>query len=288
MTKKVLYEDVVKNKRVLGLVSLMEPTDLMRTLVKLLDVQPKSAAKMVLSLKRKAEGLSGGTIETNKEFPVPSNMRDDEGTDEEMEESSALARGNAKVSWGRPGPDPVNRRHFPPDPQAHSFGGKGEPDDEDDQDFPYGASFTNYMNGPKRKKPLTSGREPKVKRKGAFDVSLHSRQPGGHGTGAHSKVQHSRANDTPSGGRSWNRQGSTPGWAGSLKDNEFDPFQRRVAKQTKNPIPLEDKMANAGDDDDEPSIFKEPNTGGTIWDPKNGKSGTSNWRGTPWRGYKKR
>lgn len=273
----MISETMCKNHKALGLVSMMQPIELMKALVKHKDLLPKDAAKVILDLKKKVEGMVSPGIETNKEFPVPASMRGPNEEDEEFEEI-ALGRPQGK-SVSLVGPPEIKRHHFPPDPRA------------DSNDYPYDDTFVNYMNNPKRKRPMMShveidpedlGSEPilpggtragNVKHKNPLDIDFRSGQPGGDGAGGggiYQKSRHSRDNDMPSQGRSWNIRGPA-GWASVLQGHEFEVPPKSIKKA--GPVELSQPVSslssrgpdNAGDNEyDIPSFMKNSNTGAQI------------------------
>lgn len=280
MRHKVIIENLYQNKKALGLVSMMAPVELMKALVKNLDLVPKDAARVVLDLKKRVEGISNPGIESNKMYPVPPQHRKD--PEDDQQDEGVLGRPWGKDSYH--GPAGFSRHQFPPDPR------------EEPGEYPYDDVFVHYMNKPKRKKPIMNSREPKVKHKNPLDIDLRSGQPGGDGAGGggiYRRSFHSRDNDTPGSGTSWSKQGK-PGWSSSPKGKEFDVPPKSIKKSK--PVELSQPVSggqakrppNAGDNDGEPSFMKDPNVGQTIWDPKTGKSGTSNFRKKPWRGYSRR
>ena len=274
---KTITETMCHNDKAMGLVSMMRPIELMKALVKHKELMPKDAAKVVLDLKKKAEGMASPGIETNKMYPVPSSMKDG-GEDDDVEEG--VSAGGNKIAYGQGGgPDVVKRHHFPPDPRPSS------------NDYPYDDTFVNYMNNPKRKRPMTSGKEidqddltdlpikpggtraGNVKYKFPMGVDLRLGQPGGDagGSGIYSKGGvHSRDNDMPSQGTSWSTRG-TPGWASTLRDKEFERPPQAVGHSE----PVEQEVSvggaisrgpdNAGDNEEDiPSFMKEPNVGSQL------------------------
>lgn len=282
----VIVEDMCKNAKALGLVSMMGPIELMKGLMKHKELVPKDAAKVVLDLKKKAEGLSGASIETNKGFPVPASMKAGP-EDEDVDEAITTVGGGTKVRGGGGGPDVIKRHHFPPDPRPN-YDSSGE----DDEGI-YKASFVNYMNNPKRKRPMMSGiekmdidpedlssepnlpggtRAGNVKHKNPLDIDLRANQPGGDGAGGagiYQKSTHSRDNSTPTQGTNWTTRG-VPGW--STTDNNFDRPPQSIRKKDKGPVELAQPVSsvgsrgpdNAGDEDDTPSFMKEPNVGSQL------------------------
>jgi len=262
-----------RNKKAMGLVSMMSPIELMKGLVKDLDILPKDAARMVMDLKKYSEALSNPSIETNKEYPVPAAMRNQ--PEDNQEENAALGRPQGKSSFH--GPTGFPRHHFPPDPR------------EKPGDFPYDDVFTNYMNSPKRKKPLMTGREPKVKTKqNPLNPNFGAGQPGGDGAGGGGMHRRSSGNGSmPGSGASFSVHGPS-GWSSAPPGAEFDVPPKTIKRARRKSELTTNRPPNAGDNDGTPSFMKTPNVGQTIWDPKTGKSGTSNHRMKPWRGYGKR
>ena len=306
---KKITEAMCRNNKVLGLVSMLRPIELMKALVRHKDLVPKDAAKIIFNLKKKAdEGMASPGIETNKSFPVPSCMKDN-GEDEEMEEGSLSAL--SKDVWGGPRPDDDGSGKFPPDPRPNY--------DQPGGEFPYEKSFTNYMNNPKRKKgyknlqmshkrpepidpedvdsqPHHPGgtRAGNIKHKPPFRTDLKLGQPGGDGAGGagmYSKSgPHSRSNAMPGQGTSWSTKGE-PGWSASPKGKRFDRPPQSIRKKDRTHVefsqPTQGGQAlrpdNAGDNDEEtPSFMKDPNVGQTIWTPGRQKS-----RSAPYRTYRK-
>jgi len=253
---KRITEDLYKNKSAMGLVGLLDPVDLMKALVQDLDLLPKEAAKVVYDLRQRSEGLSSLSIEPGKEYPVPPTHKGADVDDiDDVDENSGLARGNAKTVWGGPGPEGIKRHQFPPDPR------------EEPGDYPYDDVFVNYMNNPKRKKPLMNAKdkETNVKHKNPLDIDLRSGQPGGDGAGGggiHQRTYHTRTGDQPGSGTSWSTKGK-PGWSHHLKDKEFNTPPQSIRKKDKKPVES-GKPDNAGDNDGEPQHLKQPNVGQNI------------------------
>jgi hypothetical protein len=257
-------DELVKNQMASGLVKYMKPLDVAGVVAKDLGLCPKDAVKVTIGLIKKSEGISGPNIETNKQFPVPAQQRNDpplfdpEDLEDEMEkddvEENVLARPSTKVDIT---PKFVVQKHqFPPDPHNK------------DDDWPYDDMTTAAMkpSTKSRKRPLNmsndKGEKKKYifKEKGKFDLDLRLGQAGGDGAGGaglYQKGIHSKQNYmSTAGNRTWDRKG-IPGWSKSPEGKEFD-----LPDDTKEGI--DTKPANAGDEDDTPSFMKNPPVGSSI------------------------
>ena len=242
-----ITESMSKNRKILGLVSMMSPVELMKALVSNFELLPKEAAQVVYGLKKNSEGLSGGSIETNKMYPVPPSMKGSNDEDEFSLDEYSL----------RAGPDDDGRGKFPPDPRP-------SPDS-----FPYDPVFVNYMNNPKRKRPITSGKE-----------------NDGEGNGIYQRNFHSPDGDMPGQGSSWSVHGRK-GWSSAPGEFEIPPKSIKKADPVEFSQPLAGGQANhppnAGDTEDGTVFMNDPNVGQTIWVP--GRQGA---RSAPFRTYRKR
>lgn len=188
---KALVEKLVADTKVLGLVKMMQPVDVVAIISKDLDLFPDEAERVTSSLLHHAhncEGMSSPGIESNKKYPVPEKLRK-----KDIEEYINIV---PKYDF--------SRYHFPPDPV------------DEPGEWPYD-DMTKAAIDPKnksRKRPLMQG---------PLDTDLRKNQPGGDGAGGkgiYSKnAPHNRHNSTPS-GRSWDRKG-TPGWSSSPQGKEF-------------------------------------------------------------------
>lgn len=294
MSNKKIIEDLCRNSKIVGLVSMMKPVELMKALVKHKDLLPKDAAKIIFDLKKKAEGMGQSAIEPNKQFPVPPTLRGAD-KDDPADEIEELSVPSGKTVWGQGGgPDAIRRHHFPPDPRSTG------------QDFPYEDTFVNYMNGPKRKRSLTTvqmshkdligkileGEKRNLKYKPDLTPDLYQGQAGGDGAGGlgiYSKNgPHARNNRTSSQATSWDTRGD-PGWAASLNDKEFEVPPKSIKKA--DPVEFSQPTGggqahrpnNAGDDDDTPSFMKDPNVAQTIWVP-----GRQPAHSAPYRNWRRR
>ncbi len=262
-----------KNRKALGLVSMMTPIELMKTLVQNTDLLPKEAAKVVMGLKKHVENIAAPGIEGNQMYPIPPSHRKDpeDNQDEDAEELDELGGGG--------GPGPIDRHHFPPDPR------------EEPGDYPYDDVFVNYMNNPKRKKPLMTGREPKVRTKrNPLNPNLGAGQPGGDGAGGGGMHRRASGNGAmPGSGGSFTTAG-TAGWSSSPAGQEFEIPSKSIkrSQRSNNEGGQANHPPNAGDNDGNPNFMKSTNVGQTIWTPGTGRSGTSNHRMKPYRGYGKR
>jgi hypothetical protein len=160
-------------------------------------------AKTVRDLR--LEALNSPSIETNKQYPVPSQIRRDN-----TKEESILGRPQGKADI-TPKYD-IKPHQFPPEPRQSEPG-----------DWPYDdMTKTSMKPGEKsRKRPIMSGKD---KKKYVFKQDLALNQPGGDGPGGQGIYQTARpgSGDMPGSGTSWTAKGASPGWASSPPGEEFD------------------------------------------------------------------
>jgi hypothetical protein len=216
-----------KKKEIIDLVKLMQPLDVAKVIAIDLELCPMDAARTTVDLikyvhKVDFEGMGAGpNIETNKDFPVPAQIRrDNEPKGEEEDPIVQAAKGKDIEESGE---NYINNMgQMTPTFSQDQF---PQPR-EDEEGWPYGKYTVAIMN-PKtkgRKRGLTSSVAKKYvfPEKPAFKQDLRTRQPGGDGAGGKGIYQkNTMANDnpTPSGGSSWDRKG-VPGWSSSL--DSFD------------------------------------------------------------------
>lgn len=198
-------DKLIKNKKALEFVKIMEPLDVVKVFVKDFELCPHDASRATLGLIK--QGISFPSIETNKQYPVPPLVR---GDDEKRNEHIVKPYGKTDIT-----PRYIIFRHqFPPDPR------ETEP-----EEWPYDAMTKASMkpSTKQRKRPLTTGKKVGLK-KNPFDTDLRLRQPGGDGAGGggHQKrAFHSKSNNMSMRGGSWTKRGY-PGWSSSLSGKEFD------------------------------------------------------------------
>jgi hypothetical protein len=202
---KGLIDQLKSNEKVIELVKVMQPLDIVVVISRDLGLHREKAKTITMDLIKhtktaETEGMVARGIETNKQYPVPASSRKDQDPNLESEEKIKEDAGNYVNSLPTYS---VNRNQFPPDPKQKT------------DDWPYD-SMTVAAMAPRskgRRRPLMQG---------AFDPNMDKNQPGVSGKGVQSKsAPHSRTNSTSSSGRSWSKQG-TPGWSSSPPGREFN------------------------------------------------------------------
>ena len=243
--------DLVKNETAMGLVKAMEPLDIAHVIAVGVELCPHDAAQATLNLLKHAhgvtddpeEGINSMGRETNMEYPIPAQSRNDGQTDEE--EMYAFY---TEASLGRPqGKSDITpkydypRYYFPADPDS-------QPDD-----WPYdGQQIAAMRPGNKGvKRGLTTAKEPVLRKKYIFKQA--STTPWSPGIGGAGTQQSSRGGDgaMPGGGSSF-CAGNVDGWSGHLSDQEFD-LPNEIPKDDE-----EEKDESVVIDDEEPLNFQEP------------------------------
>jgi len=227
-----VIDKLISTKKVLDIVKLMQPLDIASVVAVELDLHPLDAARAAVGLIKHNhdvhyEGLAGGSIETNKEFPVPPDRRRKNHVDPEVgieagyhKDEGMMAKPQGKIDVTPR--HVIPRHHFPPDPRDRPEG------------WPYDDATVAGMEprGRGHLRGLTTGPPVRYVFKQAhpFRTDLRLNQPGGDASagGIYQKSRHSRDNSTPSGGKTWSKQGS-PGWSSSPPGKEFDmPDDLRV------------------------------------------------------------
>lgn len=225
-----VVDKLIMNKKILDIVKLMAPLDIAKVIAIELDLHPVDSAKAALGLIKHNhdvhyEGLAGGSIETNKQYPIPPAKRRKNHVNPEIgieagykKDEGMMAKPQGKTD-ATPHHD-IPRHHFPPDPRDRPEG------------WPYDAATKAGMDPAKRghRRGLTSGKDVRYvfKKGNPFNTDLRLGQDGMDGGGGiYQKSRHSRDNSTPS-GPTWSKQGS-PGWSSSPPGKEYDmPDDLRV------------------------------------------------------------
>ena len=252
----MISEAMCKNKKALDLVMRLKPTDLMKSLISDMALVPKDAAKVVMSLRKQAE-----SVMVRRDFPTPTTLKGDDEVINSLTNPEELDE-----FAGAHGPESPPRHHLPPDPI------------DEPGEWPYDDMTTAGMatKNKQRKRSITSSKKPK-KRINRYvfgnvnDKDLAVTAPGVSGKGVSQKSAPHSDGDQPSGGSSWSTRGR-PGWSSSPPGKEFEiPPKSLFTKDRKRIEDDNQKVVNAGDNDDEPSIFKNANTGQGI--PQMGHGG---------------
>lgn len=209
-----IVDAILKHEKAKGIVVSMKPLDMVHVFVKKLDLHPKDASKMAIDLIRKLhskktdkeEGLSGNSIETNMQYPVPPALKKEDGNFIDI---------TPKLTWRKSQeiPQPRDRPEgWPYDKMTVAI-----------MD-PHAKSGKRGLKTGKTKKGKVVKELEKQKFKGPLEPDLRFNQAGGSmgGTGIHSRnAPHNRDNSTSSSGASWSKMGS-PGWSSSPPGKEFD------------------------------------------------------------------
>jgi len=223
------------NKKVLDIVSKLNPIDIVTVLVRDASLTPRDASKVALSLIKKTEGMSSPGIETNKEFPVPASSK--RGTPRFFNPEDITPIDDIDEA------DTFQRHQFPPDPRPEAG------------DWPYDDHTVQGLK-PKNRSRLKSLTAGKNNVSYVFKKTPKS-PPATVGMGIHAKsAPHAAGNSTPSGGSSYTRQG-TPGWSSSPTGAEFDlPNEKEEDSQEEE---VENELPG-----NEVEFLKNPNTGAGI------------------------
>jgi len=226
-------EDIISSSdKIRDIARYMSPLEIVKALHKDLSLSLPQASKIAVDLlKKKSEGISFPSIETNKSFPVPALMKRDDkrylNFKDEIEEAASLAKPSSKTDITPKFDFP--RHHFPPDPRS-------EPGE-----WPYDAMSKASMSikNKGKRRPLMNSKENKPNKvryaiKGVFDTDHKLNAPGADaGGGVHSKVSHSYDNSMSSRGSSWPTRGYA-GWSSSPPGAHFsDPNDPAVTGVTK-------------------------------------------------------
>jgi len=213
-----LIGKLIANQKIIELVKVMEPMDMIAVISDDLDLCSSDATNVVANLlmhvnRMNSEGLSGGSIETNMQYPVPSKIKRDNESGEEIDEDFINNLGSLSPT--------MVKYQFPHDQR------------DQDQDWPYSDATIAYMD-PKNKRGkrgLTSNKKnngkvvkEKNKLKSPFNPNLKLGQPGGDyggSQGIYSRSSPHADNPTSSSGTSYDAKGK-PGWSSSPSGKGYD------------------------------------------------------------------
>lgn len=197
---KDIIDKLIANQKVVELVKMMQPVDIVAVISTDLGLQSQSASSVVSNLLRRIEGVASPAIETNKQYPVPSVIRRDNNVDEDFVNN-----------LGQTAPE-MNPDEFPPEPRKKP----GE--------WPYDAMTTAAMS-PKNKGRRRGMIDSKTPGENPFNANLKKRlQPGGDyggSQGIYSRNSPHFDNPDSSSGRSYDAKGK-PGWSSSPPGKQFD------------------------------------------------------------------
>ena len=143
---KDLIDKLTSNEKILGLVKMMQPLDVVAVIATDLSLHDKDAKSVVANLLAHLihqEGMASPGIETNMQYPIPAKLRRDTNDNEDLEEDFVN-----------------NLGALTPDIKIYQFPTQGEPDPED---WPYDAITKAAMDTHNKanKKGLTSGKTTK-------------------------------------------------------------------------------------------------------------------------------
>lgn len=213
---KVKLENLVAklaaNEKLVELVKMMEPSDIIAVVTVDLGLQPQDAENLTNNLLKHVEGMSGLAVDStvSNKYPVPSNLRKPNDTDISVEEDA----GNFINNLGSLVPD-MNPDYFPPQPRP------------DPEEWPYDKATVAYMDPHNKgqKRGMMDAKDNDPPGENPFNANLKKRlQPGGDyggSQGIYSRDTPHFDNPDSSSGRSYDAKGK-PGWSSSPPGKQFD------------------------------------------------------------------